>query len=250
MAESDSFYVYGRKPVEEALIEKPKNISKVFIKNSIPPNSYKNISEITLKNRVPVSVVPDQKLNRLVGRVNHQGFVASLSTIEFIAFYDWLDDCDLSKNPAVLLLDGIEDPHNLGAILRTAAAAGIEAVVIPSQNQAPVNATVFKTSAGTAGRIPIIRVHDSNQGVKDLKNAGFSIFALHASADQTIWEVDMERPIAFLIGNEGRGVNKQLLKKSDQLVKLPMEHNVESLNASVTAALVSYEWKRKRLIIK
>lgn len=246
MHKSENFFVYGKKPLEEALTEKTKQVDKIFVKNSISPNSYKNIYETASKNRIPLVSVPEAKLLGLVGRVNHQGFVALISKIEYSSFFDWIENQELTTNPAVLLLDGIEDPHNLGAILRTAAAAGISAVIVPTQNQSPINATVFKTSAGTAGKIPIIRVHDTNQGYKDLKLAGFSIVALDASADQNIWEGDFDKPIAFLIGNEGKGVSKNMLKNADQLIKFPMEHNVESLNASVSAALVSYEWKRRR----
>ncbi len=237
-------------PVEEALQDKAQEIDKIFIKNSVNQSSYKKISDIALINRVPIVKVPDQKIHSLVGRVNHQGFVAQVSLVKYQNFFDWIETKDLSSNPAVLLLGGIEDPHNLGAILRSAAAAGISAVLVPTQNQAPVNATVHKTSAGTAGKIPIIRVHDTNQGFKDLKLAGFSIVGLDMSAKETVWKSEFNRPTAFLIGNEGEGIDKSLLKKCDQLVKLPMEHNVESLNASVTAALISYEWKRKRSLVQ
>ncbi len=246
MQNRDNFFIYGRVPVEEALQDKAQEIDKIFIKNSITQSTYKKLSDAALINRVPVVKVPDQKIHSLVGRVNHQGFVAQMSLVKYQNFFDWFETQDLSTNPAVILLDGIEDPHNLGAILRSAAAAGISAVLVPTQNQAPVNATVYKTSAGTAGKIPIIRVHDTNQGFKDLKLAGFSIVGLDMSAKETVWESEFTRPTAFLIGNEGKGVDSALLKKCDQIVKLPMEHNVESLNASVTAALISYEWKRKR----
>jgi 23S rRNA (guanosine2251-2'-O)-methyltransferase len=246
MPNSENFFIYGRKPVEEALTEGAQKVDKIFVKNSISPNSYKDLYETASKNHVPLVTVPDMKLSNLVGRVNHQGFVAQISQIEYQNFFDWVQTLDLSGNPAVLLLDGIEDPHNMGAILRTAAAAGISAVIIPTQHQAPVNATVFKTSAGTAGRIPVIRVHDTNQGFKDLKLAGFKLAALEMNTDKTVWDADFDSPTAFIIGNEGRGVSKSLIKKCDVLLNIPMEHNVESLNASVTAALISYEWKRRR----
>ncbi len=246
MSKTENFFIYGKKPVEEALQTRPKQLDKIFVKNSLRPNSYKNLYETASKNHVPLVTVPDAKILNLVGRVNHQGFVAQMSNIEYSNFFEWIETQDLSKNPAVLLLDGIEDPHNLGAILRTAAAAGIEAVIVPTQNQAPVNATVFKTSAGTAGRIPIIRVHDTTQGFKDLKLAGFSVLGLDGSAKKEIWDADFSIPVAFIIGNEGRGISRNLLKQCDELIKFPMEHNVESLNASVSAALISYEWKRRR----
>ncbi|MEQ9309972.1 MAG: 23S rRNA (guanosine(2251)-2'-O)-methyltransferase RlmB [Balneolaceae bacterium] len=249
MNKSENFYIYGKKPIEEALTERVKQVDKIFVKNSISQNSYKNIYETASKNHIPLVNVPEAKLLNLVGRVNHQGFVALISEIEYSNFFDWIETQNLSTNPAVLLLDGIEDPHNLGAILRTAAAAGIAAVIVPTQNQSPITATVFKTSAGTAGKIPIIRVHDTNQGFKDLKLAGFKILGLDASANNEIWEMSFKTPVAFLIGNEGRGVSKSMLKGCDELIKFPMENNVESLNASVSAALVSYEWKRQQSII-
>ncbi|GAB5407917.1 MAG: 23S rRNA (guanosine(2251)-2'-O)-methyltransferase RlmB [Balneolaceae bacterium] len=249
MHKSENFFIYGKKPIEEALTERAKQVDKIFIKNSISQNSYKNIYETASNNHISLVTVPEAKLLNLVGRVNHQGFVALISKIEYSNFFDWIETQSLSTNPAVLLLDGIEDPHNLGAILRTAAAAGISAVIVPTQNQSPINATVFKTSAGTAGRIPIIRVHDTNQGLKDLKLAGFKIFGLDASAEHEIWETSFESPVAFLIGNEGRGIAKSMLKSCDELIKFPMDHNVESLNASVSAALVSYEWKRQQSML-
>ncbi|HCD51815.1 MAG TPA: 23S rRNA (guanosine(2251)-2'-O)-methyltransferase RlmB [Balneolaceae bacterium] len=245
MRQNDNFLIFGRKPVEEILSNKAKEIDKIFVKNSIAPNSYNNISETAFKNQIPLVTVPDKKLERLVGKVNHQGFVAQLSKIKYLDFFEWIETNALTSDTAVLFLDGIEDPHNLGAILRTAAAAGISAVMVPTQNQSPINATVFKISAGTAGRIPVIRVHDTNQGLKDLNLAGFSLVALDAGAEHSVWDTDLKGPVAFIIGNEGRGVSKQVIKKCDTLIKLPMEHSVESLNASVTAALISYEWKRR-----
>lgn len=246
MPNTDNFFIYGRNPVEETLKDRPDEVDKIFVKNNIKPSSYPEINELAKQNEVPLVKVPGAKIYGLVGKVNDQGFVAQISAAKYTKFYDWAETLILSENPAVLLLHGIEDPHNFGAILRSAAAAGINAVIIPMQNQAPVNATVFKTSAGTAGRIPIIRVHNINQGLKDLKATGFDIIGLDGSAKQDVWEADLDRPLAFMIGNEGEGISPGNLKRCDTLVKIPMENDVESLNASVSAALVSYEWMRKR----
>jgi 23S rRNA (guanosine2251-2'-O)-methyltransferase len=244
MSKSDDFFIYGRNPVEEALQNRPNEVDKVFVKNNIKPSSYPEINELAQQHDVSLVKVPGAKIYGLVGKVNDQGFVAQLSAAKYTNFFDWVETLVMSENPAVLLLHGIEDPHNFGAILRSAAAAGIEAVIIPNQNQAPVNATVFKTSAGTAGRIPIIRVHNLNQGIKDIKATGFDIVGLDGSAKQTIWEADLNRPIAFLIGGEGEGIYPENLKRCDSLLKIPMVNEVESLNASVSAALVCYEWMR------
>jgi 23S rRNA (guanosine2251-2'-O)-methyltransferase len=246
MSKPDNFLIYGRNPVEETLQNRPNEVDKVFVKNNIKPSTYQNINELAQKNGVPLVKVPGAKIYNLVGRVNDQGFVAQLSAAQYTDFFEWAETLVLSKNPSILLLHGIEDPHNFGAILRSAAAAGVEAVIIPMQNQAPVNATVFKTSAGTAGRIPIIRVHDLNQAFKDLKALGFSIVGLDGEAKQTLWEADLDRPIAFLIGSEGEGIHSENLKRCDSVINIPMVNNVESLNASVSAALVSYEWMRRK----
>lgn len=232
--------------MEETLQNRPNEVDKVFVKNSIKSSSYQNINELAQKNGVPLVKVPGAKIYNLVGRVADQGFVAQLSSAKYTNFFDWVETLVLSNNPAVLFLHGIEDPHNFGAILRSAAAAGIEAVIIPMQNQAPVNATVFKTSAGTAGRIPIIRVHDVNQGLKDLKATGFTIIGLDGNAKKSLWEADLDRPVAFLIGSEGEGIHSENLKRCDATLNIPMAHNVESLNASVSAAIVSYEWMRRK----
>lgn len=246
MRENDNFYIYGKNPVEEVLKNRISETEKIFIKNSISPNSYKIISETASKNHIPLVTVPEVKLDKLVGRVNHQGFVLQISKIQYYDFFEWTESNSINEQTAVLLLDGIEDPHNLGAILRSAAAAGISAIIVPTQHQSPVNATVFKVSAGTAGRIPVIRVHDVNQGSKDLKLAGFKLLALDATPEsKNFWESDLSGPVAFIIGNEGRGLSKTAKKHCDEFLKLPMEHAVESLNASVTAALISYEWKRR-----
>lgn len=242
-------YIYGRKPILEALQERPNEVEKIFIRTNIQPNSIMDITDLAKANSVPLSRVPDVKIQNLVGRVNDQGVVALLSEIKYQNFFDWFENLDLSLNPMVLLLDGIEDPHNFGAILRTAAAAGVSAVLVPAHKQSPVNATVFKTSAGTAGRIPIIRIHDAQQAMKDLEIASFEIVALDDSGTKTIWEDTFDAPTAFLIGNEGRGIDNKILKNCNRVINIPMENRVESLNASVSTALVCYEWKRKRSVV-
>ncbi len=244
-----NIFIYGRKPVLEALQNRADEVEKIFLKNTVSTSSVQDIKDLADSNLIPVSKVPQVKIQSLVGRVNDQGIVALMSPIRYQDFFGWIEKTDLSDNPAVLLLDGMEDPHNFGAILRTAAAAGISAVLVPGQGQSPVTPVVFKTSAGTAGRIPLIRVHDANQGIKDLHLAGFEIYALEGNAKTTIWEAEFTKPTAFLIGNEGSGVDKKLLKKMNGTLLIPMDNEVESLNASVSAALICYEWKRKRSLV-
>jgi len=152
------------------------------------------------------------------------------------------------KSPAVLILDQIQDPHNFGAILRTAAATGIAGVIIAKDRQAPVNGTVFKTSAGAALRIPIVRVSNLRHAILKLKKRRFWVYALDASEGARVFwdESYVNEAHAFILGSEGKGVSHGLLEESDGKLMIPMERGVESLNVSVAAALILYEWKRQQ----
>ncbi|MFO7847310.1 MAG: 23S rRNA (guanosine(2251)-2'-O)-methyltransferase RlmB [Balneolaceae bacterium] len=241
-------YAYGVNPVEEILRQNPESVDKIFVRERLSSSAYRTISAIASNNRIPIAHVPESKLIDLVGKVNHQGFVAAISEIEYLEFEEWLESIHPTADTAVLCLDEIEDPHNLGAILRTAAAAGISAVIVPKHRQAPVNATVMKTSAGTAGRIPIVRAVNLNQAILSLKENSFWIAGLDQKATSAIWDQTYDVPMAFVIGNEGRGMRKKTGEHCDFLLSLPMENQVESLNASVSAALICYEWKRQKSI--
>lgn len=240
-----NIYIYGKNTVEESLLIEPERIDKIFVRDTMHDSQLQEIFEAASTHKIPISHVPGSKLFELVGNVNDQGVVALKSAVSYQEFGEWLDTVDSSTNPCILLLDEIEDPGNLGAILRTAAAAGIAAVLVPKHRQAPINATVYKTSAGTAGRIPIVRVGNLNQSIMKLKDAGFWIAGLDAGGDKKLWEVEVDRPLAFVIGNEGSGIRQKTLEHCDYRVNIPMSNNVESLNASVSAALVCYEWRRK-----
>lgn len=247
MTEKDkNIYIYGRKTVLESLQARPTEIDKIYVRNSIRDNDLPDVFALASQNRIPVSHVPGKKLHDLVGSVNDQGIVALMSAVTYHDFGAWIEKVDTSTYPAILLLDEIEDPHNLGAILRSATAAGIEAVLVPKHRQAPVSPTVFKTSAGTAGKIPIVRVGNLNQAIIKLKEEGFWIGGLDMNGDTELWDLEVDRPLAFVIGNEGSGIRQKTLEHCDYRFTIPMDNNVESLNASVSAALVSYEWKRKK----
>lgn len=243
---TSNIYIYGRNPIREALATEADRVEKIFVRDSLHDSQLAEIFDLASQNRIPISHVPGNKLYDLVGKVNDQGIVALMSAASYLDFGEWLDGVDTSTYPAILLLDEIEDPGNFGAILRTAAAAGISAVLVPKHRQAPVNATVFKTSAGMAGRIPIVRAGNLNQAILKLKDTGFWIGGLEMQGDQNLWDLEVDRPLAFVIGNEGSGIRQKTLEHCDYHFHIPMENNVESLNASVSAALLCYEWKRKR----
>lgn len=221
-------------------------MDKIFVRDSLKDSSISEIFTLASNNRIPINHVPGNKLYEMVGKVNDQGVVALMSAVSYLDFGEWLQQVDLNSYPGILLLDEIEDPHNLGAILRTAAAAGIDAVLVPKHRQAPVNATVFKTSAGTAGRIPIVRVGNLNQCIMELKEHRFWIAGLSAEGSTPLWDLEVDRPLAFVIGNEGSGIRKKTMEHCDYHISIPMHNKVESLNASVSAALIAYEWRRKK----
>ncbi|MEX0594420.1 MAG: 23S rRNA (guanosine(2251)-2'-O)-methyltransferase RlmB [Balneolaceae bacterium] len=239
-------YIAGKNPLFETLEQRPGEIEKIFLRDGLRGRDVGRIQELASSHRIPVSRVPAARLRELTDERQDQGVVALVSPIHYLDLHDWLDEADVSANTSLLLLDEIEDPHNFGAILRSAAAAGITAVVVPKHRQAPVTSTVFKTSAGTAGRIPIIRAGNLNQAILELKEQGFWIAGLQAGSATPLWEMDVTVPLAFVIGSEGSGIRKKTLEHCDFHYAIPMHHGVESLNASVSAALVSYEWRRKQ----
>jgi 23S rRNA (guanosine2251-2'-O)-methyltransferase len=247
MSQPDSnIYIYGRNPVEEALKTEAERIEKIFVRDTLRDAQLSSIFNLASQHRIPISHVPGSKLYDFVGKANDQGVVALMSAIAYHDFGNWLDGIKIDNDPAILLLNEIEDPGNLGAILRTAAAAGMEAVLVPKHRQAPVSPLVYKTSAGTAGRIPIVRVGNFNQAIMKLKDKGFWIAGLDMHGDQNLWDFKVDRPLAFVIGNEGSGIRKKTLDHCDYKITIPMENRVESLNASVSAGLICYEWMRKK----
>jgi len=239
-------YIYGRNPVLEHLKERPERIDKILLRDNVRGRETDQIQKLASASRIPVTFIPGNKLNELVGNVNDQGVAALVSPIDYLDFHEWLDGLNPDAGTAVLLLDEIEDPHNFGAILRSAAAAGITAVLVPKHRQAPVTAAVFKTSAGTAGRIPIVRAGNLNQAILELKENGFWIAGLDTRSHSTLWEMETTVPMAFVIGSEGSGIRKRTMEHCDFHYTIPMSNGVESLNASVSAALVCYEWRRRQ----
>lgn len=242
---SDDLLLFGRKPVEEALKNNPEKIDKIYIRDSAGGGLHQIIT-MASDHRIPVQKVPGNKLNELVGAVNDQGVVAQMSAVQYVEFEDWIENVQTAENPSILILDELEDVSNFGAILRTAAASGINAVIVPKHRQAPVNATVFKTSAGTAGKVPIIRVVNINQTIAKLKDLGFWIVGLDQNSKSDLWKQDLIMPLGIIVGSEGKGIREKTLSHCDFTVKLPMANQVESLNASVSAALICYEVVRQK----
>lgn len=244
---NSDLYIYGRHTVEEALKEQPENIDKIFLRDTLKSDGVKQVLDLASQSRIPVSYVPGPKLYDLVGNVNDQGIVALMSAVPYMDYGTWLDEkLDISSRPAVLMLDEVEDPHNVGAIVRTAAAAGLTAVMVPKHRQAPINAAVYKTSAGTADRIPIVRIGNMNQTIMSLKEEGFWIAGLDQDGDDPLWEQEFDVPMVFIVGNEADGISQKTLEHCDFNITIPMFNRVPSLNASVSAGVLCYEWLRQQ----
>jgi 23S rRNA (guanosine2251-2'-O)-methyltransferase len=240
-----SFYIYGRKPVEEALLHDPKNVAQVIVHESVKDEVFEELKNYVRKHKIPFIKSPKNKLESLVGDVNDQGVVAELKEFRGEDIHDWMETLDLESNPLVFVMDELEDPHNVGAVIRVAAASGAAGVILSKHRQAPVNGTVFKTSAGTITKVPIVIVSNINDAIKKLKEHKFWVVGLDVEKGKNVWEEAYDTPTAVVIGNEGEGMRDSVKKSCDYTIQIPMERDVESLNASVSAAIVAYEWKRK-----
>ena len=244
--ESEDVYIYGKNSVIESLEAENHAVEKIFIRETLNNEATKKILTLASRDTVPVSFVPGRKLHNLVGSVNDQGVVALLGSSGHMTLDEWLEIINMDAYPAVLLLDEIEDPHNFGAIIRSATAFDISGVIIAKHRQAPLNATVYKTSAGTVAHMPIVRVVNLNQCIIELKELGFWFAGLDATAESTLADVPIDRPMGFVIGNEGHGIRKKTLEHCDYHLRIPIQPAVESLNASVSSAIVCYEWQRRK----
>lgn len=240
-------YIYGRNAVYELLSKKTRRINKIVISKSVTNDT--KINEIILlakQNGVIFQFVPKEKFSSY-SEMNHQGIIAHVSPIEYMDLYDFINQ-EKSNFSKVVVLDGVEDPHNLGAIIRTAACAGYDAVIIPSRRNAQVNATVEKTSAGAINHIPLIQVNSLGNAIDKLKDNNYWIIAADAHGKDNYYDVDYtDMNFALIMGGEETGVSKSNLKKSDFVVKIPMLRNFNSLNVSNAACAIIYESVRQQL---
>lgn len=228
------------------LEQKPEHVGKLFIRENLQGKPIQNLANRASECRIPVQRVPGKKLAELVGSVNDQGVVASVSAATYIELEDWLAGADITGHPVILAFDGIEDPHNFGALIRTATAAGISAVMVSKHRQVSLTGGVMKSSAGAALRMPVIRVVNLNQALLKLKDSGFWILGTDMEAGQNLWQQQYDMPLVVIIGNEEKGIRKKTREHCDILISIPMHHGVESLNASVSGAVICYEILRQR----
>ncbi len=243
--EPDS-YIYGRNAVLEYLEHKPEHISKIYLKQQLQGRPVRELEQLASGHRIPVQRVPGRKLADMVGPVNDQGIVAAITPASYVELEDWLEDADISRKPVILALDEIEDPHNFGAVVRTALACGVDAVMVSKHRQATISGGVMKASAGTILRMPVIRVVNLNQALLKLKDAGFWICGTDMEGSLDFRQQDYRMPLVVILGSEEKGIRKKTREHCDMLVHIPMKNRVESLNASVSGALICYEILRQR----
>jgi 23S rRNA (guanosine2251-2'-O)-methyltransferase len=238
-------YVIGRNPVLEAL-KSGRDINKIFIIEGLHKGVMLQITQIAKENNVIVQFVPKKKLDQM-NEGNHQGVIAHVAAYQ----YSELDDLfklaeQRNEPPFFLILDEIEDPHNLGSIMRTADAVGAHGIIIPKRRAVGLTATVAKVSTGAIEYIPVVRVTNIARTIEELKERGIWIAGTDAKGSQDYRRLDGGMPIGLVIGSEGKGMGRLIRDKCDFLFHLPMEGKVTSLNASVAAAILMYEVHRKR----
>ena len=240
--------VEGRNSVLE-LLEAEKDINKIFVTRGEKQGSINKIIGRAKGKGIVLVEVDKSKLDEMSQTGNHQGVIAIVPPFEYCEVEDILDEAK-SKNeqPFILILDGIEDPHNLGAIIRTAETAGVHGVIIPKRRAASVNSTVNKVSAGAVEHMKIARVNNINDTIQFLKDSGLWIIGTDGAAENYYYEQDLTGPIALVIGSEGNGMNRLVSENCDILVKIPMHGKITSLNASVSAGIVTYEIVKQRRI--
>jgi len=240
--------IVGRNPVMEAL-KSGKALDTIYV-NENAGGSIGAITRIARERGIVIKNVSDQKLTQMCGGASHQGIIASGACAEYVSVEDILA---ISKKkgtaPFIIICDEIEDPHNLGAIIRTAEAAGADGIIIPKRRSASLNATVFKTSAGAASWLPVARVANLGAAIDELKKNGIWIYGTDASGENYS-HTSFTGPIGLVIGSEGFGMGRLIRDKCDFLVKLPMYGKITSLNASVAAGIFMYEAVRQRAAVK
>lgn len=238
--------VEGRNSVLE-LLESEKDINKIFISRGEKQGSIHKIIGRAKGKGIVLVEVDKSKLDEMSATGNHQGVIAIVPPFSYCEVEEILKEAE-SKNedPFILLLDGIEDPHNLGAIIRTAETAGVHGVIIPKRRAASVNSTVNKVSAGAVEHMKIARVNNMNETIQYLKDCGLWIIGTDGKAENYYYEQNLTGPVALVIGSEGNGMGRLVSENCDILVKIPMKGKITSLNASVSAGIVVYEILKQR----
>ena len=241
----DNNLIFGIRPVVEA-IEAGREIEKLYIRKGAEGQLMTELRDLCLRHRVRVQEVPVEKLNRLV-RGNHQGVVAQIAAIAYVQLDDILERVPDDETPLVVVFDGVTDVRNFGAIARSAECAGAHGLIAPLKNSAPVNAEAIRASAGALTTIPVCRVGSIRNTIKTLQAEGFQVVAATEKIRKLLYDADLRRPTALVMGAEETGISKEVLKLCDERLAIPLIGRIESLNVSAAAAVILFEVVRQRI---
>ena len=242
--------ITGRNSVTEAL-RAGRPITKLYIAAGSEAAPLQRIAAMARNKGIVVEQVPAKVLDRAASGGRHQGVVAFAAPIAYADLTDVLADAAAAgRTPFLVLLDGVEDVHNLGAIIRTAECAGADAVLLPKRRSAPLNEVVGKTSAGAVEYMPVVQIGNTAQTLRKLQKRGFWVIGADMDGEVDYFHSSLTEPIVLVIGSEGRGISHLVKETCDVLVQIPMFGRVNSLNASVAAALLMYEVVRQRQAVK
>ena len=242
--------IEGRNSVLE-LLESGKDINKIFVTRGEKHGSINKIIAIAKERKIIVVEKDKKQMEEMAQEENYQGVIAIVPPFEYVEIEDILQTAkERNEDPFVVILDGIEDPHNLGSIIRTAETAGVHGIIIPKRRAASVNSTVNKTSAGAVEHMKIARVNNISDSIEELKKQGLWICGTDIETNKYYYNQDLTGPLGIVIGNEGKGISDKVKKNCDFLVKIPMKGKVTSLNASVSTGIIVYEAVKQRMIKK
>lgn len=240
--------IFGMHPVMEA-IKAGKEIDSVLIQKGLQGENLKELLDLVYERKLPIKRVPSDRLNRLT-RKTHQGVICYVSPIAYAKLEDVLPTIyESGKDPLILLLDGITDVRNFGAIVRTAECVGVDAIVIPESGGARVTADAIKTSAGALNMIAICRTREIVDAVKLVKESGLNVVACTEHGNSDIFQAELNQPVAIILGSEENGISNACLQLADQRAGIPINGQIESLNVSVAAGVLLYEVIRQRSVL-
>ena len=244
---SDTTKIFGLRAIIEA-INAGQEFEKIYLQKEIKGALASELSGLIKEHKISSSYVPVEKLNSLTKFQNHQGAVAKISSIVFSNLEELIESVmNEKKTPLFLLLDQISDVRNMGAIIRTAECTGVDGIVIPAHGSAPVNSDAIKTSAGAAFKVPICRVDHILDAIYQLQAADVNIAAITEKTNNTVFEMDFNKPMAIILGSEHKGISPSVLKIANSKGKIPLLGDIESLNVSVACGVALYEAVRQRM---
>ena len=242
--------IEGRNSVLE-LLESGKDINKIYVTRGERHGSINKILGIAKERKIIVVEKDKRQMDEMAQEENYQGVIAIVPPFEYVEIQDILQEAvERKEDPFILILDGIEDPHNLGSIIRTAETAGVHGIIIPKRRAVSVNSTVNKASVGAVEHMKIARVTNISDAIEELKQAGLWICGTDINSEKYYYNQDLTGPLGIVIGNEGKGISAKVKKNCDFNVKIPMKGKVTSLNASVSTGIIVYESVKQRIIKK